>query len=250
MHRPGCGLARLGLICLAALASGPAIAETVTAPIPPSITTPATVETGIGPLQFPNGVPTAETAQKVYDQLDLQRGIASYLNGLRGVSIFAARKGIREAGVADNDVLIFSKLMDSRSLFLTANADTVYFFTNLDLTQGAARGRDAARHARALRRSVVPLGHRLRHAGARSRRGRQVSAAAARLRRAAARRLFHRAPDHDLGRAARARLPRRRQAGAGRRRDQEDAQDLSLRARLVRHQHRQLPHRQGAARPS
>ena len=130
------GLARLGLICLAALASGPAIAETVTTPIPQSITTPASVETGIGTLQFPKGVPTADTAQKVYDQLDLQRGISSFLDGLRGVSMFAARKGIREAGVADNDVLIFSGLMDARSLFLTANADTIYFFSNLNLTKG------------------------------------------------------------------------------------------------------------------
>ena len=130
------GLARLGLICLAALASGPAIAETVTTPIPQSITTPASVETGVGTLQFPKGVPTADTAQKVYDQLDLQRGISSFLDGLRGVSMFAARKGIREAGVADNDVLIFSGLMDARSLFLTANADTIYFFSNLNLTKG------------------------------------------------------------------------------------------------------------------
>ncbi len=81
-------------------------------------------------------MPSDATAQKVYDQLDLQRGVASYLNGLRGVSIFAARKGMREAGVADNDVLIFSGLMDSRSLFLTANADTVYFISNLDLSKG------------------------------------------------------------------------------------------------------------------
>ena len=50
--------------------------------------------------------------------------------------MFAARKGIREAGVADNDVLIFSGLMDARSLFLTANADTIYFFSNLNLTKG------------------------------------------------------------------------------------------------------------------
>jgi len=105
-------------------------------PIPPAITTPATVETTLGTLRFPNGVPTADTAQKVYDQLDLQRGVATYLNGLRGVSIFAARQGMREAGVADNDVLIFSRLMDSKSLFLTANADTVYFISNLDLSKG------------------------------------------------------------------------------------------------------------------
>jgi|JRHI01.1.fsa_nt_gi hypothetical protein len=83
--RAGLYGAPLALICLVALASGPAIAETVTTPIPQSITTPASVETGIGTLQFPKGVPTADTAQKVYDQLDLQRGVSSFLDGLRGV---------------------------------------------------------------------------------------------------------------------------------------------------------------------
>ena len=33
-------------------------------------------------------------------------------------------------------MLIFSELMDSRSLFLTANADTVYYISFLDLSDG------------------------------------------------------------------------------------------------------------------
>ncbi len=132
----GAALAILACAFAGAAFAEPATPQTDATPLPPSIMTPPSVETGIGVLAFPHGVPTAETAAKVYDQLDLQRGVASYLGGLRGVSIFAARKGIRDAGVADNDVLIFSKLMDSRSLFLTANADTVYFFSNLDLSKG------------------------------------------------------------------------------------------------------------------
>jgi len=38
--------------------------------------------------------------------------------------------------VKDGDVLLFSRLMDSNSLFLTANIDTVYFWTFLDLSKG------------------------------------------------------------------------------------------------------------------
>ena len=121
---------------LAAFLSSPGLAESDT-PIPPSLTTPDQVETSIGTLKFRDGVPDQATADKVYDQLDLQRGVSAFLNGLRGVSIFAARQGIRAAGVKDNEgVLIFSGLMDSRSLFLTANADTVYFIANIDLTKG------------------------------------------------------------------------------------------------------------------
>ena len=36
----------------------------------------------------------------------------------------------------DNEVIVFSELMDAKSLFLTANADTVYVFGVLDLTKG------------------------------------------------------------------------------------------------------------------
>ena len=36
----------------------------------------------------------------------------------------------------ENEILIFSELMDSQSLFLTANADTVYFVGIVDLTSG------------------------------------------------------------------------------------------------------------------
>ncbi|MFD0352003.1 DUF1254 domain-containing protein, partial [Kitasatospora aburaviensis] len=46
------------------------------------------------------------------------------------------RRAMLAAGVADGDVLVFSELMDCRSLFLTANADTVYFLTFLDLGEG------------------------------------------------------------------------------------------------------------------
>ena len=126
------------LLCAAVVLSGaaPANSESAT-PIPPSLTTPDQAETSIGTLKFRDGIPDPATAAKVYDQLDLQRGVSAFLNGLRGVSIYAARKGLRDAGVKDNEgVLIFSGLMDSRSLFLTANADTVYFISTIDLSKG------------------------------------------------------------------------------------------------------------------
>ena len=45
-------------------------------------------------------------------------------------------KGINDAGIPNNTALIFSQLMDAKSLFLTANADTIYFWVNLDITNG------------------------------------------------------------------------------------------------------------------
>ncbi len=111
-------------------------ADVTKTPVPAAITTPSRVEAGIGALEFTDGYPTSETAEKLRDHLDYLHGVETFMNTIQGVSVFAIRKGFRDAGVADGDVLIFSELMDSRSLFLTANADTVYFWSFHDLAQG------------------------------------------------------------------------------------------------------------------
>ena len=58
------------------------------------------------------------------------------MNTLQGVSIRALHKAFLSIGVKDNEVLVFSELMDAKSLYLTANADTVYYMGMLDLTKG------------------------------------------------------------------------------------------------------------------
>ena len=104
--------------------------------IPPEITAPDKLETRIGTLEFKDGVPTAETAAKVYDTLLFTRALNAYNNSFRGASALALVKGFQSIGADFNDVVIFSELMDSHSLFLTANADTVYYLAGLDLSKG------------------------------------------------------------------------------------------------------------------
>ena len=77
-----------------------------------------------------------ETAQKVYDTLDFTRALNVYNNSFRGASAYGLLKGFRSIGAKENTVVIFSELMDSNSLFLTANADTVYYLSVVDLTKG------------------------------------------------------------------------------------------------------------------
>lgn len=101
-----------------------------------SISTPERVETHLGTLEIPLGVPTEETANRVYDHLDRLHAVRSFLDAYSGVSMWAARKGFLEAGIKDHDVLLFSEFMDPETLVLTGNADTVYFVTFLDLTEG------------------------------------------------------------------------------------------------------------------
>ena len=108
----------------------------MTTPIPPEITTPDTVDTRIGTLKFFDGVPTKETAAMVYDQLDFSRGVEVFLNGVPGASMVAFRAGSRAAGAVNGTVGIFQDLMDSKSLFLTANAESIYYATWIDLKNG------------------------------------------------------------------------------------------------------------------
>jgi hypothetical protein len=101
-----------------------------------SLGAPDKIDTGIGTLEFEKGVPTAKTTRKVYDTLDFTRALNAYNNSFRGASALAIVKGFEGIGAKPGDVVIFSKLMDSNSLFLTANADTVYYLTGLDLSKG------------------------------------------------------------------------------------------------------------------
>ena len=43
-----------------------------------------------------------------------------------GASVYGLREGLKSQGADNNTVLIMADLMDSKSLFLTANTETVY----------------------------------------------------------------------------------------------------------------------------
>jgi hypothetical protein len=113
----------------------PSSAQTAPA-ISPAISTPNKVDTRLGPLEFKDGAPNTATAAKLYDNLDLTHAFDVFNNTMRGVSMAALHKGFQSAGVKDGEAMIFSELMDAKSLFLTANADTIYYFGALDLSKG------------------------------------------------------------------------------------------------------------------
>jgi hypothetical protein len=104
--------------------------------IPPSLVTQDKVESRLGRLEFKDGVPNKATADRMYDQIDFTHAYNTFMNSLAGVSIHAARKGLQSIGVQDNEVIVFSELMDAKSLFLTANADTIYSLGVLNLSKG------------------------------------------------------------------------------------------------------------------
>jgi hypothetical protein len=101
-----------------------------------SISTPERVDSRLGALEYVDGFPSRATSELVYDHLDFVHALNVFLNGFAGASTYALRKGFQDAGAKDNQILMFSELMDSESLFLTANADTVYFIGIVDLSSG------------------------------------------------------------------------------------------------------------------
>jgi hypothetical protein len=101
-----------------------------------SLSAPDKVDTRIGTLEFKDGVPTQDTAETVRDTLAFTRALNVYNNSFRGASALALVKGFQSIGAESGDIIVFSDLMDSNSLFLTANADTVYYLGWVDLSKG------------------------------------------------------------------------------------------------------------------
>jgi hypothetical protein len=107
-------------------------------PIKKHIVTPSVVESErLGTLSYFDGYPSKETVQKVYDNLDFNRGVEAFLNGIPAASMQALISGFKGGGLDKlGEFGIFETLMDSRSIFLTPNTESVYTISIFDLKQG------------------------------------------------------------------------------------------------------------------
>ena len=101
-----------------------------------SISTPDRIESRLGVLEFNDGAPSEATAALLYDHLDFTHAVEAYLGALPGVSLEAIRRGFGSIGVEDGSFVLYPHQMDSASLFLTANCDTIYFWGFIDLSDG------------------------------------------------------------------------------------------------------------------
>jgi hypothetical protein len=98
--------------------------------------TPASVETRLGTLDYESGYPTAETTRKLYDEMDFQRAVQSYLWAYPAVSFESIQIASKEAfGTDFNDLGIADNFVDPRSIWLTANDTTIYAVAAIDLAQ-------------------------------------------------------------------------------------------------------------------
>ena len=94
------------------------------------------VSTRMGMLEFDSGYPTKETTKKLYDELDFQRAVQSYLWAMPFVSYSAAVEATLQKGGNNHTVVIQPNSAEQQQLILTGNQDTVYLSGVLDLTEG------------------------------------------------------------------------------------------------------------------
>jgi hypothetical protein len=123
-----------------AMAPQPAAAQApkmkMTTEIPPEISTPEAVETRLGTLRFRDGAPDAATVEKVYDNLDFNRGVDVFLNTMSAASTLANINGLKSVGVDNFAAVIHENRVDAKTLLLTPNTQTATLWAFMDLKDG------------------------------------------------------------------------------------------------------------------
>jgi len=126
------------LFCLLGITSfaGAAQKYKMTTDIPPGVMVPDKLETSIGTLNLDYGYPDDATTQKIYDNLDASRALQAYLLGIPIVNQVGMRATLGEFGPANQTDVIWEDLVDSKTVELTANDNTIYSFIWLDTKKG------------------------------------------------------------------------------------------------------------------
>ncbi|MGD9294101.1 MAG: DUF1254 domain-containing protein [Roseobacter sp.] len=127
-----CSAGILAFLCTAGTADTPSYKMTTN--IPPEITTPDSVDTSIGTLNFFDGVPDQATVSAVYDYVDRARAVQAFINMIPAVSMYHLRQGMRDIDLTgSNQIVIAEQLGDSKPLVLTWNNTSLYTWGFLDL---------------------------------------------------------------------------------------------------------------------
>jgi hypothetical protein len=97
-------------------------------PIAPGVAVPDKIESSIGTLNLNYGYPSADTVEKIYDNLDRSRALQAYLMAIPVVNQAGMRDSLAKFGPANQTDVLWEGLVDPRSVELTANDNTIYNF--------------------------------------------------------------------------------------------------------------------------
>jgi hypothetical protein len=105
-------------------------------PIAPGVAVPDKIESSIGTLNLNYGYPSAETVEKIYDNLDRSRALQAYLMAIPIVNQAGMRDSIGQFGPVNQTNVMWENLVDPRTVELTANNNTIYNFIWIDTKKG------------------------------------------------------------------------------------------------------------------
>jgi hypothetical protein len=106
-----------------------------------------TLSTRYGDFEFQGGYPVGDSGERLLEQLTFNRAVELYLTQMMAVSETAMREGLRSFGsTTPQHVVIWEQLMDAKTVLLTANTETVYAITHLDLKSDGATVVEAPPH--------------------------------------------------------------------------------------------------------
>jgi hypothetical protein len=109
---------------------------TMTTDIAPGVAIADRLDTSIGTLELRDGVPTAESIETLYDNLDRSRALQAYLLGIPIVNQASMRASLKSFGPVNQTDVIWEDLVDSKTVELTPNDNTIYSFIWLDTKDG------------------------------------------------------------------------------------------------------------------
>ena len=133
---------RARLLCATAavvlIGLGTASAQTykMTTPFAPGVAVPDKIESSIGTLNLNYGYPSADTVDKIYDNLDRSRALQAYLLAIPIVNQAGMRDSMRKFGPDNQTDVIWENLVDPKTVELTANDNTIYNFMWVDTSKG------------------------------------------------------------------------------------------------------------------
>ena len=120
-----------------AFVAPPVVAQyKMTTPTAPGVATPDTLDTPIGTLHLFDGNPDADAVKKIYDNLDQSRALQAYLLAIPIVNQAGMRDSVLKYGPVNQTDVIWENLVDSKTVELTANDNTVYSFIWIDTHKG------------------------------------------------------------------------------------------------------------------
>src|SRR5262245_26360112 len=126
--------AKLTLLSLLALTATAAFPQETKSAEPHGWLNNEMLETPFGDFEFQNGYPAGDSGLRLIEQLKLNRAIEVYLTQIMRVSMIGGREGLRAFGATTpQHVIIWEKLMDAKTVWLTANTETVYAMEHLAL---------------------------------------------------------------------------------------------------------------------